>query len=280
MTLEERAAAGRPEVAELELSLLLEALRRLTGYDFEEYAVVPLKRRISERLRAEDVATVAGLIERILYDPDALLRLVDALSTRGGELFGNVVLFQAIRAYVVRWLRTFPVVRAWVIGNTLDAMALAIVFVEEGLERPFRVYATEPTASAAERAKSATLDAAQLWSAERRYKEAGGRFTLERYLERDGTTVRLNEEVRRNVVVSQHHLPTDGSFNEFQLILAPSVADTYAPAAAYRAHRTIYQSLMLFGIVYFGAAAHLGSTPHAKAYEPLSGYEGMFRRMR
>lgn len=273
-------AAAREDVAELELSLLMEGVRRLSGYDFSDYAPVPLKRRIAERMRAEQVTTVAGLLERVLHDPVALARLVDVVSTRSGELFGDVTLFTAVRAYVVRWLRTFPSVRVWVVGSTLDAMALAIVFAEEGLARPFRIYATEPTPAAAERAREAAFDADLVWAAERRYVEAGGRASLDDYLERDGKRVRLKEELRRRVILSQHYLPTDGSFNEFQLVIAPHVGEAFGPAAAYRAHRTIYQSLVLFGIVYFGAAAQIAATPHAGAYEQVAAYDGLYRRIR
>jgi chemotaxis protein methyltransferase CheR len=273
-------APAREDVGELELALLLEGVRRLSGYDFTDYAVVPLKRRIAERVRTEQVSTVAGLLERVLHDPAALARLIDVVSTRSGELFGDVTLFAALRSYVVRWLRTFPSVRVWVVGSALDAMALAILFNEEGLARPYRIYATEPTPESADRARAATLDADLVWAAQRRYAEAGGRASLDDYLERSGGTVQICEEVRRSVVVSQHYLPTDGSFNEFQLVIAPHVAEALGPAAAYRAHRTIYQSLVLFGIVYFGAAAQIEPTPHARAYEQVASYDGLFRRIR
>ena len=124
----------------------------MTGFDFNEYAPIALKRRVSERARAEQVATVAGLLERVLHDERALAELVDALSSRQTELFEDLAFFRAVRSYVVRWLRTFPVVRVWVVGNASDAFALHIVFLEEHLDRMTRVYATEPTQRAAERA--------------------------------------------------------------------------------------------------------------------------------
>jgi chemotaxis protein methyltransferase CheR len=270
----------RADVADLELSLLLDGVRQMTGYDFSEYASIALKRRISERARAEQVATVAGLLERVLHDERALAELVDALSSRQTEPFEDLAFFRAVRGYVVRWLRTFPVVRVWIVGNATDAFALRIVFLEEHLDRKTRVYATEPTQRAAERAGAGTIDRGAIWRVQHNYAEAGGRQALDRYLVTGEAIPRFADEIRSDLVFSTHHAPTDGSFNEFHFIVAPHLADIYGPVAAYRAHRTIYQSLGLFGIVYFGPTAPLAGTPHANAYEPVAACPGLFRRIR
>jgi chemotaxis protein methyltransferase CheR len=266
----------RLDVSDLEMSLLLDCVRQLSGYAFHDYAPLPVRRRVLERVRAERVGSVAALIERVLHEPESLRALVDALSSPGGELFGDVHFYAAVRSYVVRWLRTFPTVRIWVAGNYLDAYALAIALREEGLHRFLRIYATEPSQSAVERAKQAPLEPHQIWNAERRYAESGGRLTLEHYLPRG----EFSDEVRADLVFSKHHLPTDGSFNDFQLIVATHVNDLYSPAAAYRVHRTIYQSLARFGLLYLGVTAQLGANPHSHAYELTPHCEGLFRRVR
>jgi len=69
-----------PAVAELELHLLLEAVHRVSGYDFREYAPGTLKRRVAERMRAENVTTTTGLLERVLHVDRAMARFVEALS--------------------------------------------------------------------------------------------------------------------------------------------------------------------------------------------------------
>ncbi|MBV9103945.1 MAG: hypothetical protein JO060_10150 [Candidatus Eremiobacteraeota bacterium] len=44
----------------------------------------------------------------------------------------------------------------------------------------------------------------------------------------------FKDSVRDGIIVSKHHLASEGSFNEFQLIVAPHIDDVYAPMAAYR----------------------------------------------
>ena len=69
--IEERPAATPPaadrnhtdELASIELSLLLDAVLRWRGYDFRDYSAAMLKRRVAERMRAENAETISGLQE-------------------------------------------------------------------------------------------------------------------------------------------------------------------------------------------------------------------------
>src|ERR1700676_4136069 len=73
--------------ADLELQLLFEAVYRVSGFDFREYAPATVKRRVADRVRAEGVATITGLLERVLHDPPAMARFVDALTHNGSSPF-------------------------------------------------------------------------------------------------------------------------------------------------------------------------------------------------
>ena len=60
---------GRLDLETLELQLLLEGVYRQYGYDFREYAVASLKRRVWRRVHAEGCETITALLERLLHDP-------------------------------------------------------------------------------------------------------------------------------------------------------------------------------------------------------------------
>lgn len=273
-------SAPSAEIAELELAILLDSLYRLTGYDFREYAITMVKRRVAERVRAEGLSTVTGLLERSLHDQQVLTRLLDALTSRPSVPFTDPAFFQTLARAVVPWLRTFPAVRTWIIGSASDAYSVAILLREHGLESRTRIYTTKPTHTAYERAQGGFLAAEAVQEAGHLYAESGGRYDFGRYVQQERDGARFVPELRENIVFSKHHLPSDGSFNEFHLIIARGIFSFYGPAAAYRAHRTIYQSLARLGIVTFGGVSALGVTPHAGAYEPLPDAEGFFKRIR
>lgn len=133
---EGRSAPDGAALSELEIALLLEGLSRLSGFDFREYAPTALRRRIAERVRAEGVATVTGLLERAIHDAAACERLIFALSAAPPIApFRDATFFREIATDVVPRLRTYPFVRVWVAGcgNGADAYALAILLAEAGL---------------------------------------------------------------------------------------------------------------------------------------------------
>ena len=63
------AGAQDPELEQLEIELLLEAVYRRYGFDFRQYAQASLKRRLWRRLIAEGLHTITDLQAKLLHDP-------------------------------------------------------------------------------------------------------------------------------------------------------------------------------------------------------------------
>jgi chemotaxis protein methyltransferase CheR len=267
-------------IADLELHLLLEGVYRVSGFDFREYAPATLKRRIAERVRSEGVATTTGLLERVLHDDGAMARFVDALTHSATSPFREPQFFTAFRERVLPRLRTFPHVRLWVIGSGDDAYALAILLREAEFHHRARIYATEASEAAIERAKAGTFPADLLDEYAERYVEAGGMRRFSDYVEIDGGLASYRSTLRENVVFAQHNLASDGSFNEFHLIAARNVLTHFNRTLSYRAHQVIYESLVRLGYLGVSAKESLRYTPHQRAYEEIEGTERFYRRLR
>ncbi|MBV9270660.1 MAG: protein-glutamate O-methyltransferase CheR, partial [Candidatus Eremiobacteraeota bacterium] len=137
--------APRDELADVELSLLLEAVVRWSGYDFRDYAPALIKRRVGERMRAENADTISGLQERVLHDREALRRLVFAMSGSSTRLFRAPEYFQAFRTKVVPFLRTYSFMRLWFPSSSTgeDVYSIAAILFEEGLSERCMIYATD-----------------------------------------------------------------------------------------------------------------------------------------
>ena len=164
-------------MADLELQLLFEGVYRVSGFDFREYAPATVRRRVAERVRAEGVTTVTGLLERVLHDRRALARFIDTLTHNPSSPFREPSFFTAFRERVLPRLRTFPHVRLWVIGSGDDAYSLAILLREAEFYHRTRIYATDAGEAAIERGKSGIFPSELLDEYSRRYSEAGGRAT-------------------------------------------------------------------------------------------------------
>jgi chemotaxis protein methyltransferase CheR len=271
---------GAPGIADLELHLLLEAVHRVSGYDFREYAPATLKRRVAERVRAEGATTTTGLLERVLHDPEAMLRFVDAVSYNPSSPFREPQFFAAFRERVLPRLRTFPHIRIWVIGSGDDAYALAILLREAELYHRTRIYATDAGDPAVERAKAGTFAAELVEEYAQRYEEAGGTKRFADSIEIAGDQAFYKPVLREQIVFAGHNLASDGSFNEFHLIVARNVVTHFNRTLAYRAHQVIYESLVRLGYVGLSSKETLRYTPHQRAYEEIEGTERFYRRVR
>ena len=269
-----------PAVTDLELHLLLEAVYRVSGFDFREYAPATVKRRVAERVRAEGLATISGLLERVLHEPPAMARFVDALTHNASSPFREPAFFSAFRERVLPRLRTFPHVRIWVIGSGDDAFSLALLLREAEFYHRTRIYATDASEDALERSKAGTFPAELLDEYGSRYAEAGGSRRFSDYVEIDGTQAVFKPGVREQIVFAQHNLACDGSFNEFHLVVARSVITHFNRTLSYRAHGVIYESLIRLGYLGLSAKETLRYTPHQRAFEELEATERFYRRLR
>ena len=269
-------------VADIELQLLLEAVNRFSGYDFRDYAPAFVKRRVAERMRAEGLRTISGLQERVLHDGEALDRFVFGLSSRSSELFDEPALFSELRTKVLPMLRTFPLIRTWVVGcgRGEEAYSLAILLREEGLARRARIYATDLSATAIACAREGKVHAETLDGAFRRYRESGGKSTLEDYVSFEGDSPSMDPGLRENIVFSTHSLVSDGSFNEFHLILCRELLPQFNKALAYRAHQVIFDSLSRGGYLALGPSESIRLAPHQRCFERVSEIEQIHRRIR
>src|SRR4028119_1833034 len=89
------------ELETIEIQLLLEGLYRYYGFDFRDYALASLKRRIWNAVRAEGLTSVSGLQERVLHDPACLERFLLGLSVHVTAMFRNPTFYLAFRNQVV-----------------------------------------------------------------------------------------------------------------------------------------------------------------------------------
>jgi chemotaxis protein methyltransferase CheR len=282
------APAGVPppdrndERSAVELSLLLEAIVRWSGYDFREYAPAMLKRRVSERMRAEVVETISGLQERVLHDQEALRRFVYALSQSPNRLFRAPEYFKAIRERVVPFLRTYSFVRLWfpACSTGEDVYTMATLLKEEGVLERCMIYATDASDLALNQARSASFAVGGLEEFANDYRLSGGTSSLADICEYNEGTARFSESLQQHIIFSTHSLASNASLNEFQCIIARGILPQFSKSLQYRVHNLMLQSLSRFGFLCLSSAESLHATPHEGAFRKVDEVFPIYRRMR
>lgn len=272
---------ARGDLESLELRLLLDAIYQHHGYDFRGYARTSLKRRIWRRITEEGLHSISGLQERILHDPEVMDRLLVDFSINVTSMFRDPTFFRAVREKVVPLLKTYPFVRIWNAGCSTgeETYSLAIVLREEGLADRARIYATDINDEVLRRAKEGVFPVERMKDYTRDYIRGGGEASFSDYYKTYGDVVRFDPSLVDNVVFAQHNLVSDGSFNEFNLIVCRNVMIYFDRELQDKVHSLFYESLVRFGILGLGHKETIRFTSHADDYAELDAQEKLYRRL-
>ncbi len=148
------------KLEDIEIRLLLEALYSRYHYDFRNYAMASIKRRLKQARERLGFATISALQESLLHDAALLPRLLGYLTVQVSEMFRDPSYFLAIREKVVPHLRTYPSLKIWIAGcsNGEELYSLVILFREEGLEDRTLFYATDINQDALRNAEMGIFD--------------------------------------------------------------------------------------------------------------------------
>lgn len=270
------------EREDLETDLLLEAIYRQYGHDFREYAPASLKRRIAIAMQEENVDTISGLQERVLHNPESLMRFLLTVSVNVTALFRDPDFFLALRRKVIPILATYPFLRIWHAGCSTgeEVYSTAILLQEEGLYDRCRIYATDMNTAVLHRAKEGIFPAATIQQGAANYARAGGKGTLSEYYTSAYGDAIFRTSLKKNIIFSPHNLALEGSFNEFHLILCRNVMIYFTKPLQQRVHKLLFESLAMFGILGIGSKETLQFTPHEKDYEQLEPASKLYRRIR
>jgi len=276
-----RVATEANDLEDIEIGLLLEGLYRAYGFDFREYSRASIKRRILEMMRAEKLETVSALQERVLHDAACLDRFLLGLSVHATAMFRDPSFYLTFRRKVVPLLKTYPTVQIWVAGCSTgeEVYSLAILLQEERLYKRCRIYATDISRAVLRKARDGIFPLAAMREYTNNYHQAGGANEFSDYYTAQYDSVIFSTALKSNVVFSEHNLATDGSFNEFQVILCRNVMIYFNKDLQARVHNLLYDSLSMFGVFGLGNKESLKFTPRAAFYEHLNDKDKLFRKV-
>jgi chemotaxis protein methyltransferase CheR len=156
---------------------------------------------------------------------------------------------------------------------------MAILLQEEGLYRKCVIYATDISREVLRRAREGIFPLASMQEYTTNYVKAGGKHEFSDYYTADYDNVIFHPALKTNVVFAEHNLATDGSFNEFHVILCRNVMIYFNRALQDRVHELIYGSLSTFGVLGLGNKETLKTTPRESFYEKLDARDKLYRKV-
>ena len=270
------------ELETIEIQLFLEGIFRYYGFDFRNYALASLKRRIWKTIQSERLTTVSGLQEKILHNPAYLERFLLGVSVNVTTMFRDPSFYISFRNKVVPMLRTYPFIRIWHAGCSTgeEVYSMAILLQEEGLYDRCRIYATDMNEVVLKQAKTGIFSLKKMQEYTQLYHQAGGKKAFSEYYTAAYDNALFRSSIKDNIVFAHHNLATDNSFNEFNVILCRNVMIYFNSYLQERVHKLFHESLGMFGVLGLGHQESLHFTPYEKHYETIESSDKLYRRVK
>ncbi|MED3688268.1 protein-glutamate O-methyltransferase CheR [Peribacillus butanolivorans] len=269
------------EREDIEIELLLQAIYSVSGFDFRKYMRSSIKRRVENRMRLDHIRRISGMIEMVLYDKGYVEKLLNDFSINVTEMFRDPDFFKAFRLKIVPLLKQLPEIRIWHAGCSTgeEAFSMAILLKEEGLYEKAKIYATDMNEDILRHAEKGILPLNRMQSYTKNYLQAGGKHEFSEYYTTDYQNAYLNSSLLKNIVFFQHNLVTDGSFNEFHIILCRNVMIYFTGELQTYVNHLFYDSLSKKGFLAVGSKETLHTSSLSEDYEDFDSKERIYRKL-
>jgi chemotaxis protein methyltransferase CheR len=276
------AANAQLELENIELGLLLEAVYRQYGYDFRQYALASLRRRVWRRVKEERLGSITALTDQLLHDPACMARLLGDLSINVTAMFRDPGFYVSFAERVLPQLHTYPFTRIWVAGCSTgeEVYSLAILLAEHDLYDRTRIYATDINQLAVDQARRGVYPLDRMQEYTENYIKTGGKRSFSEYYVAAYDGALFDAALSENVVWAQHNLAQDGTFNEFQVILCRNVLIYFDKALQNRVQRLFYESLTRFGTLCLGNKESMRFSAYEDSYEVVDPAAKIYRRLK
>ncbi len=277
---EELRRNAAPELEELELELLLEAVVRRFGFDFRLHDRAPLKRKLFGFMQQRALATLSQLQDQVLHDPATAGSLLRALHVPPASLFDDAAEALMLREAAEHSLRGVALPRVWLAdcAGAGQAWTMAVILADMGLLAHAEIHATVASDDMLDEAAAAWLPEPELARAQGAYVQAGGQGQLADYFQLQSGRAVLAPSLRSHITWAQYNLVTDASFNEFNLIACQRALPDFGPLLRQRVLQLFHDSLVPFGTL--GLDRELDPAEAlAASYQPLSAGQPWYKRV-
>ena len=271
---------GIPDSVELEIRLLLEVIYRVYHYDFRDYAMASLKRRLTVAATRMQCSSIRALQEKLLGDETVFTALLQYLTVPVSEMFRDASYFLALRQSIVPVLKTYPSVRIWVAGCSTgeEAYSLAIILKEEALLDRALLHATDINPESLRKAKAGIFDLDRMRQFSESHRLSGGQRSLSEYYHAAHGSAVFDKELRDKINFSDHSLATDHVFAEVQLVSCRNVLIYFDRALQERAIGLFSGALCRRGFLGLGSKESLRFSSHAGEFIDFDAASKIYRK--
>jgi len=237
-----------------EVHSFLNELNIIYGYDYTEYQIDSIMRRLNIAMIKEGVSTFSLFREQVINNETFFHNLFLDLSINTTEFFRDPLVFALIRSKILPYVNSYNHIKIWCAGcsNGKEVYSLAIMLEEVGILNKTQIYATDINPYVIEEAKNGIYSTITLDKDINNYRNALGEENFTKYFNINKSYIKVKEELKKNILFFQHSLLSNGELNEFNLILCRNVFIYFNDSLQERVLKNFYNSLGNHGFLVLG----------------------------
>jgi len=280
-----------PEVEELELDLLAEALFQRYGYDFRGHERAALRRKLRGVMQQRSLRTLSALQGQVLHDPGAASAVLRALHVPPAAMFDDAEEARLLRQACAACLHGAALPKVWLAdcAGAEQAWTMAVLLAEQGLLARTELHCTVASDELLTEAQDASIPMERLAACQASYERARsgaaagasgtpGAGRLADYFQVIGQRAVPLPQLRSRITWAQYNLVTDASFNEFNLIVCRRALPDFGPLLRQRVLQLFHASLAPFGVLALDRQFD-ESEALAAFYKPLLPLQPWYKRI-
>jgi chemotaxis protein methyltransferase CheR len=237
-----------------EIISLLDTFYQKYGFDFRNYNLAHIKRRVNNRMAVSGINDVSEFQSLILSSRSFAELFLKDLSINVTEMFRDPLFYDAVREHIIPRLKTYSFFKIWHAGCSTgeEVYSMAILLTEEGIYERALIYATDYNEESLHHAREGIYSVDKMKDYTRNYQLSHGKLPLSNYYTSKYNNVIMDQCLKKNIMWANHNLATDSVFAEVNLIICRNVLIYFNKTLQDKVHHLFYNSLSKGGFLCLG----------------------------
>jgi chemotaxis protein methyltransferase CheR len=246
------------------------------------YSRASLKRRINRLVANDRFLSFAEFRYRLRSDDVYFKHFVEEITVNVTEMFRDTQFYRTLREEILPVLATSPLIRIWHAGCSTgeEVYSMAILLQEARLLQKSLLYATDINPAVLEKVRAGVFPMNQMKQYSENYILSGGKNDFSSYYTAQYNAAKFDEQLGKKIILANHNLVSDSSFNEFQLILCRNVMIYFDKELQERALKLFDDSLEPLGFLALGSKETLKFSSISHQYRQVANKEKIWRKIR
>ena len=267
-------------ISSVQVTELIDLVKKVHGFDFSGYTKASLKRRITRIMQLKKLSFY-DLKHILVNDPHFFQEFLEEITVNVTEMFRDPTFYKALDAQVVPYLSTYQHSKIWCAGCSTgeEVYSLAIMLREAGLSKKSFIYGTDINTEVLKEARKGIYSLRNIKSYAENYSFTGlkGSITDHFTILYDAATI--HNELKQNTLFSVHNLVSDNVFNEFQLISCRNVFIYFETELQEQILELFYKSLCPLGYLCLGSKETIRSEAFKKKFKVVNQKENIYQKI-